>query len=143
MSALRSAKLGLSEKDIKALADDYGIARKPLFVRLTSQTDIKRLKKLARSKGDLEKEIGEAGISKPSRRFLMEDNESLEAAKSLLRAGNKQVGKKTKTWRTTSGKACKLCDSLNGEKRGIDEAYSNGSLTAHYHENCHCEDQFS
>jgi hypothetical protein len=143
ISALKSAKLGLTDTQIKALADDYNKKRKLEFVKQTTKTDIKRLKVLARSKGDLEGEIKEAGISRPSRKFLIEDNESIEAAKELLRGGHKAVGFTKKTSKTTSNKPCEICRAREGETVGIDKAYKGGQMTAHYHQNCHCEDVYS
>lgn len=142
ISALRSAKLGLTEAQIKAIADDFERKRKAQFIKYTTDTDIKRLKKLSRSKGDLEEEIKSAGINSLSRKELIERNEAIEAGKGLLLEGHKLAGFSKKRWKLTSNKPCEICRAREGETRPIDKSYSNGSQTAHAHPGCMCEDEY-
>jgi len=144
IKSLKAAGLGLSDKEIAALADEYGQSRRPEFIRLTTKTDINRLKQLVTtpSKEDLEERIKNAGISRASRKALMEAEEVGRASKELLLMGYREAGYQTKTWSAKGAKACEKCVSMSGETVAINRPYSNGSMIAHAHPHCQCRDEY-
>lgn len=142
IKALEEADLGLSKAEIASIVDDYGSSRKLPFIRQTTKTDIGRLKKLARSKGDLEGDIKKAGISKPSRVDLIEFEESKQAKSFALRDAHEMMGFTTRKWVAGGHKTCEICNAKAGQVVGIRERYKGGEEIAHAHNHCQCHDEY-
>lgn len=142
IKALRGEELGLSTREIKEIVDDYGKSRRAEFIKLTTRTDITRLKKLARSQGDLEGEIKKAGISKLSRKALIEFEEPELATLHTLRNAHDMMGYTARQWVAGGAKPCDICLAKAGQVVKINERYAGGEEVAHAHPRCNCHDKY-
>lgn len=110
-----------------------------------TKTDMKRLKKLAQ-KGDISEKqlrakLGESYITSPNRVLAITRNE--EHISGLYREQKAQRKKKMKykIWRNRAG-ACPICKAMNGQRRKINEPYSNNSYVTHAHPGCVCYEDY-
>ena len=88
--------------------------------------------------------IRETYICSEARGERIWDNETHIAYRSGNQDYARSDGKTTKTWVTTGSDAmCEECEAMDGETVPIDEPYSNGMMTAHAHNGCQCDEEFS
>lgn len=135
-------KLNQKFKGLPAEAKEYKAARRKQFVKETTATDIKALKKLKRGDEDLESQILSSKACAESRAKLIVNNEVHKATEHAGRIRAVQNGYTKKTWEN-SGKACERCKKMKGETVAIGKPYSNGTLDADLHSGCQCYSSYS
>jgi len=110
-----------------------------------NKTDLDRIQKEIRKKPKdqrtFERRIDRSYLTAPSRLERIERSEGHVSGLVKEQRKARKEKFKFKIWRNDAN-PCDMCKALEGQKRKINEPYSNGSYVAHAHPQCKCFDEY-